>query len=168
MKSQNDEYILVGKVGKPIGLKGWAKINSYTRPEENIGNYESFFQGSKKKPISIESSKKSGKNLIIKFKSIDTREDIEILKNNDLFIKAIDLPELKDNEFYWKDLIGMEVYNLKEEYFGKVKELIEAGSGDVMVIKEDRDKSILIPFEYGDYVKEVKDNKIFVDWDRDD
>ena len=46
--------------------------------------------------------------------------------------------------------------------------MIEAGSGDVMVIKEDRDKSILIPFEYGNYVKEVKDNKIFVDWDRDD
>ena len=62
----------------------------------------------------------------------------------------------------------MEVYNLKKEYFGKVKEMIEAGSGDVMVIKEDRDKSILIPFEFGDYVKEVKDNKIFVDWDRND
>ena len=46
MKSQNDEYILVGKIGKPVGLKGWAKINSYTRPEENIGNYGTFFQSS--------------------------------------------------------------------------------------------------------------------------
>ena len=140
MKSQNDEYILVGKVGKPIGLKGWAKINSYTRPEENIGNYESFFQGSKKKPISIESSKKSGKNLIIKFKSIDTREDIEILKNNDLFIKAIDLPELKDNEFYWKDLIGKEVEHLDGTHIGKVIEILETGSDDVLVIEKDNKK----------------------------
>ena len=62
----------------------------------------------------------------------------------------------------------MEVYNLKDEYFGKVKEMIEAGSGDVMVIKENREKSILIPFEFGRYVEKVKDNIIFVNWDKDD
>ena len=95
-------------------------------------------------------------------------KEIETLKNNDLYINANDLPKLKDNEFYWKDLIGMEVYNLKDEYFGKVKEMIEAGSGDVMVIKDNREKSILIPFEYGKFVKKVKDNRIFVNWEKDD
>ena len=168
MKSQNDEYILVGKIGKPVGLKGWAKINSYTRPEENIGNYGTFFQSAKKNIINFESIKKSGKNLIVKFKEINSREEIETLKNSDLYIKANDLPKLKDNEFYWKDLIGMKVYNLKDEYFGEVKEMIEAGSGDVMVIKENREKSILIPFEFGRYVEKVKDNIIFVNWDKDD
>ena len=168
MKSQNDEYILVGKIGKPVGLKGWAKINSYTRPEENIGNYGTFFQSSEKNLIIFESLKKSGKNLIVKFQDINSREEIETLKNNDLYINANDLPKLKDNEFYWKDLIGMEVYNLKDEYFGKVKEMIEAGSGDVMVIKDNGEKSILIPFEYGKYVKKVKENRIFVNWEKDD
>ena len=168
MKSQNDEYILVGKIGKPVGLKGWAKINSYTRPEENIGNYGTFFQSQKKNIINFESIKKSGKNLIVKFKEINSREEIETLKNSDLYIKANDLPKLKDNEFYWKDLIGMKVYNLKDEYFGEVKEMIEAGSGDVMVIKENREKPILIPFEFGRYVEKVKDNIIFVNWDKDD
>ena len=48
MSSQNDEYILVAKIGKPVGLKGWAKVNSYTRPEENLKEYKKFYLGKKK------------------------------------------------------------------------------------------------------------------------
>ena len=50
----------------------------------------------------------------------------------------------------------------------RVKEMIEAGSGDVMIIKENTEKSILIPFEYGKYVKKVKNNRILVNWEKDD
>ena len=43
MNNQDDEFILVASVGKPIGLKGWAKVNSFTRPPENLFNYKNFF-----------------------------------------------------------------------------------------------------------------------------
>ena len=43
MNNQDDEFILVATVGKPIGLKGWAKVNSFTRPPENLFNYKNFF-----------------------------------------------------------------------------------------------------------------------------
>ena len=66
MITQNDDYILVANIGKPIGLKGWIKINSYTRPEENIRNYKEFFLGKKKEFVTFGQIKKSGKNLITK------------------------------------------------------------------------------------------------------
>ena len=169
MSSQNDEYILVAKIGKPVGLKGWAKVNSYTRPEDNLKGYKKFYLGKKKKIIQQEFAKKSGKTLILKFKDINSIEEIEMLKNTDLFISALDLPKLKKNEFYWKDLIGMEVISTKGDRFGKVIEMIEAGSRDVMRIKDKNNKkSILIPFEFGVFVEEVKNNQILVNWDRDD
>ena len=169
MSSQNDEYILVAKIGKPVGLKGWAKVNSFTRPEENLKGYKKFYLGKQKKIIQQEFVKKSGKTLILKFKDINSIEEIEMLKNTDLFINALDLPKLKKNEFYWKDLIGMEVISTKGDRFGKVIEMIEAGSRDVMRIKDKNNKkSILIPFEFGVFVEEVKNNQILVNWDRDD
>ena len=150
-------------------MKGWAKVNSFTRPEENLKEYKKFYLGKQKKIIQQEFVKKSGKTLILKFKDINSIEEIEMLKNIDLFINALDLPKLKKNEFYWKDLIGMEVISTKGDRFGKVIEMIEAGSRDVMRIKDKNNKkSILIPFEFGVFVEEVKNNQILVNWDRDD
>ena len=106
--TQNDDYILVANIGKPIGLKGWIKINSFTRPEENIKNYKEFFLGKKKEFVTFDQIKKSGKNLITKLNNYDSIEEVEKFKNFDVFIKSSELPELKKNQFYWKDLIDME------------------------------------------------------------
>ena len=43
MTYQDDEFILVGNFGRPIGLKGSLKLNSFTRPADNIKKYSSFF-----------------------------------------------------------------------------------------------------------------------------
>ena len=43
MTYQDDDFILVGNFGRPIGLKGSIKLNSFTRPSENIKSYNSFF-----------------------------------------------------------------------------------------------------------------------------
>ena len=43
MTYQDDDFILVGNFGRPIGLKGSIKLNSFTRPPENIKSYNSFF-----------------------------------------------------------------------------------------------------------------------------
>ena len=171
MNNQDDEFILVATVGKPIGLKGWAKVNSFTRPPENLFNYKNFFidEDGTKKVFKIKKFSKSGKNYIFKIDSFNSLVEIERFKNKEIFINSKDLPKLKENEFYWKDLIGMEVISTKGDRFGKVIEMIEAGSRDVMRIKDKNNKkTILIPFEFGVFVEEVKNNQILVNWDRDD
>ena len=63
MKNQDDEFILVATVGKPVGLKGWAKVNSFTRPPENLFNFKKFFLevDGVKENINIDKFSKSGK-----------------------------------------------------------------------------------------------------------
>lgn len=165
MKNQDDEFILVASVGKPVGLKGWAKVNSFTRPPENLFNFKNFFLDvdGDKENINIDKFSKSGKNYILKVESLNSIEEIERLKNKEIFIKSKDLPKLKDNEFYWKDLIGMEVRQIDGTFIGIVAEIIETGSDDVLVVEKNNKKE-LIPFNFGEIIKEVSDNSITVDW----
>ena len=165
MKNQDDEFILVASVGKPVGLKGWAKVNSFTRPPENLFNFKNFFLevDGVKENINIDEFSKSGKNYILKVESLNSIEEIERLKNKEIFIKSKDLPKLKDNEFYWKDLIGMEVRHIDGTFIGIVAEIIETGSDDVLVVEKNNKKE-LIPFNFGEVIKEVSDNSIIVDW----
>ena len=165
MNNQDDEFILVASVGKPIGLKGWAKVNSFTRPTENLFNYKTFFidEGGTKKVFKIEKFSKSGKNYIFKIESFNSLEEIERYKNKEIFINSKDLPKLKENEFYWKDLIGKEVELENGTFVGIVTEIIEAGSDDVLVVEKENKKE-LIPFNFGEVIKKVSGDLIIVDW----
>ena len=165
MDNQDENFILVGSLGRPIGLKGKIKLNSYTRPSENIKSYSKFFlkiDGSfkelKKQQISF-----SGKNLTISFEDIKSIEEAENLKNEEIFIKREDLPKL-ENQFYWEELIGLRVES-KDKVFGKVTSLIETGSNDVLVVRNKNSKEILIPFILEDVVKEVTPEYILVEWE---
>ena len=165
MNNQDDEFILVASVGKPIGLKGWAKINSFTRPPENLFNYKNFFidEDGTKKVFKIKKFSKSGKNYIFKIESFNSLEEIERYKNKEIFINSKDLPKLKENEFYWKDLIGKEVELENGTFVGVVTEIIETGSDDVLVVEKENKKE-LIPFNFGEVIKKVSGDLIIVDW----
>ena len=165
MNNQDDEFILVASVGKPIGLKGWAKVNSFTRPPENLFNYKNFFidEDGTKKVFKIKKFSKSGKNYIFKIESFNSLEEIERYKNKEIFINSKDLPKLKENEFYWKDLIGKEVKLENGTFVGVVTEIIETGSDDVLVVEKENKKE-LIPFNFGEVIKKVSGDLIIVDW----
>ncbi len=166
MSNQDDKFILVGSIGKPIGLKGLAKVNSFTRPPENLFLYKNFYIESKgiKEYVKINQFSKSGKNSTIKISSVNTIEEIELFKNKNIFIKSSELPILENNQFYWKDLIGKKVKKTDDVLIGTVTEIMETGSNDVLVVTEGK-KSELIPFIFKDVIKEVDDEFIIVEWE---
>jgi 16S rRNA processing protein RimM len=166
MSNQDDKFILVASIGKPIGLKGVAKINSFTRPQKNLFSYKRFYidANGEKEEIFVSNFSKSGKNSTIKISNINSIEEIEIYKNKDIFIESSELPSLKENEFYWKDLIGKKVKNSNDLFIGVVTEIIETGSNDVLVVTKDK-KTELVPFIFDEVVKKVDEIFITVDWE---
>jgi 16S rRNA processing protein RimM len=109
--------------------------------------------------------------LVAKLEGVDDRNAAELIKNADISIQSSQLPEL-DNDFYWKDLIGMQVVTDKGYDIGVVKDMFETGSNDVMLVKAKINdafgqKERLLPFLYDNVVLNVdKDGKtITVDWD---
>jgi 16S rRNA processing protein RimM len=158
--------ILIGRLGKPVGLKGHINLIAHSDNPSGLSNYKEFFidaDGIHK--FTLDKISKSGKKTLIKFDSINSSTEAEKLKNLDLFIDEDNLPDLPEGEFYWKDLIGKQVLSLNNNYNGIVKEIMHTGANDVLVC-EINDKEVLIPLIKGKFVIEISEH-IIVDWEID-
>ena len=81
---------------------------------------------------------------LLALKGISNRDQAKTLIGAELFIPQSELPELDEDTYYWRDLIGIEVYTNTEEFLGRIESIIETGSNDVYVVKRD-EKEVLIP-----------------------
>ncbi len=164
-----EDLVVLGKINGLFGLKGWLKVFSYTEPRENILSYEqlTLLKGVDVKPVKLTGGQLQGKNVVIHVEGVDDRDQAQLLVGYEIAIKRSQFPELAQNEYYWTDLIGLDVENLEAVHLGKVESLFETGSNDVMLVKGDRERAL--PFIQGQTIKSIdlKAGKILVDWDAD-
>ena len=173
MQEKTEKPLVLGRIGGIYGVRGWVKITSYTRPKTNILSYSPLLMKVNKEwqEIEIEDSQQRGDRLLAKIKGIDSPEEGKKLVHCDLAVTRKQLPALEEGEYYWHDLIGLEVFNQDKIRLGKVKNIIETGANDVLDINDgETDKRrILIPLIMDIYVKKVDliAKKIDVDWQLD-
>ncbi len=170
------EPVVVGQLGAVYGIKGWLKVNSFTDQPEGIFDYRPWLikDGSSWREIQVTGWKRHGKGLICKLIDIDQREQAQTLTGADIAVSAASFSALPDDEFYWRDLIGCRVKNIKGYDFGLVTQLMETGSNDVLVVKANAKDAFgqrerLIPFLEDQVIKSVntQDGIIEIDWDPD-
>lgn len=172
--SSASDILIIGSIGAPYGVKGWVKINSFTQNKDSVFDYApwniSLGQGNNQ-VIKVEQWRYHSKSLVAKLDGVDDRNAAELIKNAQISIQSSQLPEL-DNDFYWKDLIGMQVVTNKGYDMGIVKDMFETGANDVMLVKAKINdafgqKERLLPFLHDNVVLSVdrQGNTITVDWD---
>lgn len=85
----------------------------------------------------------------------------------DIFITQDQLPKAAKGEYYWSELIGLQVETVDGVQLGAVDSLLETGANDVIIIKGERER--VIPFLQGQTIIKVDldAGKIIVDWDPD-
>ena len=81
---------------------------------------------------------------LLSLKGIETRDQAQALIGSELFIEKAQLPHLDEGNYYWFDLIGLEVFSTDNNYPGRLHSIIQTGSNDVYVVKKDENE-ILIP-----------------------
>ena len=158
--------ILIGKISGCFGIKGWVKVFSYSNPRENICTYKDWLiDGTLFKSVQ---SKKHGKNIVAKLKDVDSIEEAQMFIGQKIEITEQQLPKIKNDEYYWNDLIGLDVSNTNGISFGEIVNLMETGVNDVLIVKGNRER--LIPFLIPETVLNVDlENKtMLVDWHEDD
>jgi 16S rRNA processing protein RimM len=146
--SIDTEYIIVGKIGAPYGIKGWLKITSYTESIPDILDYGPWYLEDNQswKLIEVEDGRTHGKGIVAKIKGFNTPEAARILTGKTIAINRSQLPKLNQQEYYWSDLKGLTVINQQNEVLGVVIYLIATGSNDVLVIKGEKEKEFAIPY----------------------
>lgn len=163
------QKVIVGRVGKSYGVFGWVKVNSFTEPTEKILEYPRWFVKIKNQfePLTIEASKMLGNKLTVKFREIDSPEFAKHYANLEIFIPKEDLPQLKNDEFYWDDLIGCRVLNRENELLGEVKKILGTGANDVLIVENGENRQ-LIPYLASVVDKvDIQNKTIIVDWQLD-
>lgn len=159
--------MVIGRITGIYGVKGWVRVHSYTDPLDSILNYSCWQLGlpSGWAVRRLVSGRRQGKGLVAHIEGVDDREQARALIGSDIAIERSALPAVGDNEFYWVDLIGMQVVTLDGVSLGQVDYLIETGANDVLVVRGERERCL--PYVRGDVIKRIDREAgiIEVDWD---
>jgi len=164
-----EEIVVMAKVLVPYGVNGWVKVYSFTEKLESFLQYKKLFLSKDQKnwiEIKVIDIKLHGKTIVANFLEIANRTQAENYKGYLIGVPKNLLPRLKEEQYYWSDLIGCEVLNLQNISFGLVDTFIETGANDVIVVKGDKER--LIPYTTEAVLKvDTINRKIMVDWNED-
>jgi 16S rRNA processing protein RimM len=159
----------MGKIVSSHGIKGWLKIYPFTENVATLNDYSDWLVSKDEKVwlrYKVEKTIIKNKSILVKFTDLNNRNESDSLNKNIVGIERSDLPELAPNTFYWSDLIGLDVINKKNIYYGVVDNMMETGSNDVIIVKGK--KEILIPYLPDVVIKvDLEAKKILVDWDEE-
>lgn len=146
--TDNTTLVDMGYVAGAFGIKGWVKIKVATEYADSLADYENI---SLKLPSgqtvsqTIESGFARDGVYHAKFSGINSRDAAVALRGAVVAVARDEFPDTDEDEYYWVDLIGMQVVNLQGEILGAVSELMETGANDVLVIGAGKDQR-LVPF----------------------
>ena len=127
------EKVTIGKIVSPHGVKGLFKVLIYSENEDSFFSHKSYFKVKNKK-IDIIKKFNKGNFIVCESATIQSREQVTEIINEDIVISATDLKKNYNNknEFFHRDLIGCKVINFNSEDIGNVKAVHNFGAGDLL------------------------------------
>jgi 16S rRNA processing protein RimM len=164
------DRVVMGRVAAPYAVQGWIKIQPYTEYLDSLLDYGAWWLGHEEgrragwREYRVLEGKVHGQTLLARLEGVDDRNASEALKGLDVAVDRAEFPETDENEYYWDDLIGLDVVNVQGVVLGQVAGLLETGAHDVLRVTGERER--LIPFVDA-YVREVdmKGRRILVEWE---
>ncbi len=133
---------LVGRIIGTHGIKGELKVKSDTSFDRfKIGN-KLYIE--KQIPIIVNSVRIHKGMVLITVNDLKNINDVLEYVNKDIYVPH-DRSELKDGEYYYEDLIGLQCFNQKNENIGVVNDLIEVPQGLILEIKKES-KTFMVPY----------------------
>lgn len=145
-KSRLENPLQLAVIGAAHGIRGEVRVKTYTGDPLALGSYGPLYDaaGRTYEVLTIRPSKTV---VVVRFKGVEDRNSAEALTGTELFIDRSQLPQdLDEDEFYYTDLIGAQVFDAVGNAYGKVSSVFNFGGGDVLEIKVDGQKPALIPF----------------------
>ncbi|AKI97118.1 ribosome maturation factor RimM [Kosmotoga pacifica] len=129
----------VGRVVKPHGLRGEVKFKLTTNLNKilNVGDSVVLFEESSGKYVAskVMDFRKAGSGYILSLEGFNSIELAERVRGFHLYVSKKKLPPLKDDEYYYFQVLEAEVFSPEGEYIGKVADIIETGANDVLVVR---------------------------------
>jgi len=157
---KDGDYLLLGKVSKPFGLKGEVRVRPYNPQSETFELVNTLYLRSPQgelKEYQINRVRRHQDCFLIKFQGVDNRDQAEQLRGCEVLVPKHQLASCQEGEYYWYQLLGLKVKNEAGELLGEVIRIEETNpyldGNDVLIIKSEC-QEVMIPF-VEEVVKEV-------------
>jgi 16S rRNA processing protein RimM len=137
----------MGRVAAPFGVKGWVKIVHFTESPGALAAYRRVWVGRSGgwEEVAVAETAVHGASLVARLAGCEDRDAAARLRGSELAVSREALPEAGPDEYYWADLVGLDVVNTSGESLGKVANLFSTGANDVMRVGEGKAERLL-PF----------------------
>ncbi len=179
------DAVEVGRIAGAWGVKGWIRVRPYNRDPKALFASREWFIASDELPdtvarmrcsqrLRITASRTHGDDVVAAASEVPDRDAAQALHGARVFVSRASFPRTGDDEYYWVDLIGLEVVNREGHVLGRVSGLLDTGVHSVLrVLPADGGNGIdcaerLIPFvaAHIDSV-DLESRRIVADWGLD-
>ena len=160
----------MGRVVAPYGLKGWVRVEPYSADADSLSAYRAWWVGKNgdwRELKVAESVVQHGASLVARFDGCVERDAALALKGSEIALERRALPQNAQDEFYWVDLVGLKVVNVKGEELGVVAELFESGAHPVMRVVAGETERLLPFVEQVVRQVDMAQGRIRVEWELD-
>ena len=173
-----DRRLTLGRVAGVYGVRGWVKLQSFTRPIDNLLEYRDVWivrgdDATDGFEAKLTEGRVHGGSLVARLTGrdgqvIEDRDVAAAMIGHEIRVDRSRLPEPDEGEFYWADLVGLAVRNVEGVVLGKVESLTSNGAQDVLVVQDGKTER-LIPFVQGPIIRSVDldAGEIVADWQPD-
>lgn len=141
------ERIAVGTLSGAFGVKGEVRLKSYCADPEAIADYVPLYDDTGKIYSAIVIKGQTKGALITRIHGVESKEEADALRGITLYADRDKLPSLPDDEYYYSDLVGLEVLDTGGALLGRVKLVENHGAGEVLELAvAGTSNTILLPF----------------------
>lgn len=138
-------FVCIGKIHRTHGVQGEVVFLPMTDFPERIRRGKKVLIGEEHIPAVVKSVREKPPFLLIRFDQYSDETQIEWAKNKFVYVSIHDLPNLPDGEYYFHQLIGLDVVSPENNHIGILREILETGANDVYVIQCENGKEELVP-----------------------
>ncbi len=151
MSKNKDERICLGAFAGAQGVQGATKVKCFTENARDICAYGKLQSEDGKTFYELSYVRADKLGAICRVKGIDNREVMQSLKGTLLYVARELLPETEEEEFYYVDLVGLDVRDDDGISIGSVVSVQDFGAGDLLEINPSKqdgeaEPSFFIPF----------------------
>jgi 16S rRNA processing protein RimM len=159
----------MGRVLAPYGVKGWIKVTPFTAAPGALTSFDRWWVGGPDgwEEMPVAEAARHGANVVARLAGCGDRDQAAKLRGREVALRRESLPQAQKDEYYWADLVGLEVVNAESASLGMVTALFSNGAHDVMRVGAGKGER-LVPFVPAVVRKvDLAAGRIEVDWGSD-
>lgn len=142
-----EDLFQVGIITSTHGVKGEVKVYPTTDDVKRFKKLKDIILDTGKEHVALEleSVKFFKQMVILKFKGIDSLNDVEKFRQKSLYVTRANAVRLRKDEYFIADLIGLKVIDEENKELGTLEDVMVTGANDVYVISLLNGKELLLP-----------------------